>query len=119
MASTSSGNNDASTAAQGVRQGIEDSANDVGAKLKATEERVREQAGEMKDTIASGASDLADTVSGHLRSVGVDTDRMVDAAKDQATELQQLIMDEIQERPLRSLGIAAAIGLFVGFIAAR
>ena len=63
--------------------------------------------------------DLAATVSEKLRAVGVDTDKMVDVAKEQATELQRLIVAEIQERPLRALGVAAAVGLFVGFLSAR
>jgi ElaB/YqjD/DUF883 family membrane-anchored ribosome-binding protein len=44
---------------------------------------------------------------------------MVDVAKEQATDLQRLIEQEIRERPLRALGLAAAVGLFVGFLSAR
>lgn len=119
MASTSSAKQQASSAAKRARDEVADGAEEVGARVKATGRRVKEQAEEIEDTLARGASDIADTVSERLRSVGVDTDRMVDAAKDQATELQQLIMDEVRDRPLRALGIAAAIGLFVGFLSAR
>ena len=66
-----------------------------------------------------GAEDLAATVSEKLRSVGVDTDRMVEIAREQAGDLEELIIREIRERPLRALGLAAAVGLFVGFLSAR
>ncbi len=73
----------------------------------------------VKDEVVSGAEDLVATVGEKLRSVGVDTDRMADVAKEQASELQRLIEDEIRERPIRALGLAAAVGLFVGFLSAR
>uniref|UniRef100_UPI0013D990C3 hypothetical protein n=1 Tax=Stenotrophomonas maltophilia TaxID=40324 RepID=UPI0013D990C3 len=43
---------------------------------------------ELEDKIVRGASDLASSASKTLKTVGVDTDVMVDAAKGQATELQ-------------------------------
>jgi len=77
------------------------------------------QAGLAKDDLVRSAEELVATVGETLKSVGVDTDRMADVAREQATDLQRLIVKEIQERPLRALGIAAAVGLFVGFLSAR
>lgn len=71
------------------------------------------------DALLRGAEELAASVSDKLKSVGVDTDKMADVAREQAGELQRLIEEEIRERPLRALGLAAAVGLFVGFLAAR
>lgn len=77
------------------------------------------QAGIAKDELVRGAEEFVASVGETLKSVGVDTDRMADVAREQATDLQRLIVKEIQERPLRALGIAAAVGLFVGFLSAR
>jgi ElaB/YqjD/DUF883 family membrane-anchored ribosome-binding protein len=66
-----------------------------------------------------GAGELADTVSTKLRTVGVDTDVMATAARDQASELQRMLGDELKAHPMRALGIAAAVGVFVGLMTAR
>ena len=92
---------------------------EIASEARATAGRVKREAGAIEDSLTRGAEDLVATVSERLRSVGVDTDRMVDVAKEQATDLQRLIEEEIRERPLRALGLAAAVGLFVGFLSAR
>ncbi len=76
-------------------------------------------ASELVTTVARGAGEVAETVSAKLKTVGVDTDVMVNAAKDNATELQRLISDELTARPMRALGIAAAVGVLVGMMTAR
>ena len=45
--------------------------------------------------------------------------RLEHAENQRRLDHQQLIEDEIRERPLRALGLAAAVGLFVGFLSAR
>ncbi|HEV7257412.1 MAG TPA: DUF883 C-terminal domain-containing protein [Bosea sp. (in: a-proteobacteria)] len=92
---------------------------EIAAEARKTASRARREVDEIEASLARGADDLVATVSERLRSVGVDTDRMVDVAKEQATDLQRLIEEEIRERPLRALGLAAAVGLFVGFLSAR
>lgn len=77
------------------------------------------EASELATTMARSAGELAETVNTKLKTVGVDTDMMVTAAKDQASELQRLISDEISNRPVRALGIAAAVGLVVGLMTSR
>lgn len=81
--------------------------------------RVKDEADEIEASLTRGAEDLAATVSSKLKAVGVDTDRMVEVAREQAGDLEELIIREIRERPLRALGLAAAVGLFVGFLSAR
>lgn len=88
-------------------------------RAKTGAEDMEHEAMEMADSVKRGASELADTVSTKLKTVGVDTDVMASAAKDQASELQRMLGDELQRHPMRALGIAAAVGVFVGLMTAR
>jgi len=119
MATIESAKHQATAAAKRTKEEIDAGIEDVAAEAKRVGESAKRQASAMEDTIARGAEDIAATVSERLRSVGVDADRMVDVAREQASELQQLIEDEIRDRPLRALGLAAAVGLFVGYLSAR
>jgi ElaB/YqjD/DUF883 family membrane-anchored ribosome-binding protein len=105
--------------AERARADVAAGAADISDRAKTTGRRARDEASEIEDSLARGAEDLAATVSSKLKAVGVDTDKMVDVAREQAGDLQELIIREIQERPLRALGLAAAVGLFVGFLSAR
>ncbi|MDR6831511.1 hypothetical protein J2X48_005192 [Bosea sp. BE271] len=58
-------------------------------------------------------------VSENLKSVGIDTDRMTEAAGERVSELQSLLMAEIRAQPLRALAWAAAAGVIFGFWAAK
>lgn len=60
-----------------------------------------------------------DRVASQLKSYGVDTNQMTEAATERASELQQLIIDEIRARPMRAIGWAAAAGVILGFWAAK
>ncbi len=82
-------------------------------------ETIEQEATEMADSVKRNASELAETVSTKLKTVGVDTDVMATAAKDQASELQRMLAQELQAHPMRALGIAAAVGVFVGLMTAR
>lgn len=119
MATTESAKRELSDAAKSAKANIEAGVDEVKAEARRTGSRAKSQADDLQDTLSRGAEDVVATVSERLRSVGVDADRMVDVAKEQVSDLQQLIEDEIRERPLRALGLAAAVGLFVGFISAR
>lgn len=65
------------------------------------------------------ASDLASDLVRRLKDAGVDTDQLVIQAKDQATELQRAMLQEIRNRPMRALGVAAAAGLLIGLLSMR
>lgn len=82
-------------------------------------ETVEREATELGENISRGAADLADAVSSRLKTVGVDTEVMTKLAKNQVSELQRLIGDELSAKPLRALGIAAALGVIVGLMTAR
>lgn len=119
MATTESAKQQATAAAKSAKDHIESGVEEVKAEAKRAGTQAKGQASALEDTLVRSAEDMVATVSDRLRSVGVDADRMVDVAKEQASELQQMIEDEIRDRPLRVLGLAAAVGLFVGYISAR
>lgn len=120
MATTAaSAKRQASAAVKRARDGAAAAAEDAAEKATAGARKARNEAEALEDSLVRSAEELAATVSDKLRAVGVDTDKMADIAKEQAGELQRLIEQEIRERPLRALGLAAAVGLFVGFLAAR
>jgi ElaB/YqjD/DUF883 family membrane-anchored ribosome-binding protein len=130
MATTTSAKRQATSAVKRAKDELATGAEDIAGEAKAaagaakstartTAKRVRREADAIEASLTRGAEDLAASVGEKLRAAGLDTDRMVDVAKEQATELQRLIEEEIRERPLRALGLAAAVGLFVGFLSAR
>jgi len=119
MATTTSAKSQAASAVKRAKDDVVAGAEGVAQQAKAAGRNVKQDAAELGAGLKRGAEDLTSTVTDTLRAVGVDTDRVMDVAKEQATDLQNLIAQEIQERPLRALGLAAAVGLFVGFIAAR
>lgn len=88
---------------------------EAASKVASGVETVQRDATRLHDAV----TDMAGTVSNKLKTVGVDTDVMVTAAKDQASELQRLIGDELRARPLRALSIAAALGVVVGLLTSR
>jgi ElaB/YqjD/DUF883 family membrane-anchored ribosome-binding protein len=116
---TTSAKRQAASAAKRVKDEVVSGAEEIAGEARETAAKVKREAGAIEESLTRGAEDLVATVGEKLRSVGVDTDRMADVAKEQASELQRLIEDEIRERPLRALGLAAAVGLFVGFLSAR
>lgn len=61
----------------------------------------------------------ASEVSANLKTVGIDTDRMTEAAGERVSELQSLLIDEVRAQPLRALAWAAAAGVVIGFWAAK
>ncbi len=91
---------------------------DAADSLRSSADETRD-AGSAASTMARNASEMADTMSSKLKTVGVDTDVMVNKAKDQASELQRLLGEELRTNPLRALGVAAAVGVFVGLMTAR
>lgn len=93
--------------------------NDVTKRVKDGVETVEREASELGENVSRGAADLADAVTSRLKTVGVDTEVMANMAKGQASELQRMIGDELRARPMRALGIAAAIGVVVGLMTAR
>jgi ElaB/YqjD/DUF883 family membrane-anchored ribosome-binding protein len=59
------------------------------------------------------------TIHSNLKSTGVDTNQMTEAAGERIGELQQLLENEIRARPMRALGWAVVAGVIIGFWAAK
>jgi ElaB/YqjD/DUF883 family membrane-anchored ribosome-binding protein len=81
-------------AVDAAREQVTDSASKIGSVAM-------KEAGKIRSAVADGAADVADSA--------------VAAAKDRASDWQQLLTKEISERPLRTLGVAAAIGFLFGW----
>jgi ElaB/YqjD/DUF883 family membrane-anchored ribosome-binding protein len=103
----------------GMLKPVSDLAENASKRVSDTVDSVRNDASELKHSISRGARDAADSVNDRLKSVGVDTEVMVDAAKGKAGELQDMLAEELRRHPLRSIGIAAAVGVVVGLMSAR
>jgi ElaB/YqjD/DUF883 family membrane-anchored ribosome-binding protein len=116
---TSSAKRQAAASAKRAKDEAVDAGETVAAEARKVRSAAKRDADAIEDSLTRGAEDLVATVGERLRSAGVDTDRMVEVAREQATDLQRLIEEEIRERPMRALGLAAAVGLFVGFLSAR
>ncbi|KRE05014.1 hypothetical protein ASE63_24930 [Bosea sp. Root381] len=69
--------------------------------------------------VGSGGKDNEDRGGSTAKRYDVDTDQFTDAAIEQVSELQQLLLDEIRARPMRALGWAVAAGVVLGFWAAK
>ncbi len=88
-------------------------------RLASAGEKVKDDAQNISRTLSATATELAETASAKLRAVGVDTDQMAGAAREQAGELQRMLESEIRAHPLRALGFAALAGLAFGLLASR
>ncbi|WP_038366123.1 hypothetical protein [Bosea sp. UNC402CLCol] len=82
-------------------------------------ERVTKRAAEMVSEGPDEAREAGPEIVSNLKSVGIDTDRMSEAAGERVSELQRLVIEEVRAQPMRALAWAAAIGLVVGFWAAK
>jgi ElaB/YqjD/DUF883 family membrane-anchored ribosome-binding protein len=98
---------------------VEDTVDAASAKTADMAHSVKEDLDAVGQSISNGAVEAVATVSEKLKAVGVDTDAMTSAAKEHASELQKLIAEELRNRPMRALGVAAAIGVVVGLMTAR
>lgn len=83
------------------------------------DENESDRSGDDQRSQMEKAQAVASEVSADLRSVGVDTDRMTEAAGEGGSELQSLLIDEVRAQPLRALAWAAAAGGVIGFWAAK
>ncbi|WP_069883089.1 hypothetical protein [Bosea sp. BIWAKO-01] len=76
-----------------------------------------ENISEVAQVVGHRVGDMADSLGAAVNRAW--DERMGNVAQEQATDFQQMIIDEVLERPVRALGFAAAIGLIAGFIVAR
>lgn len=87
--------------------------------------RLSEVAGDSLDresvggTIAAGAKDIAGQATQKLKALGIDADGVIEEAEEHVTDLQDILMKELRDRPFRALGWAAAAGFVLGIMSAR
>jgi ElaB/YqjD/DUF883 family membrane-anchored ribosome-binding protein len=74
---------------------------------------------DMGASIAAGAKVMANQASQRLKSAGIDADAAFEMAEERASDLQDMLMEEVRERPLRALGWAVAAGFVLGIMSAR
>jgi ElaB/YqjD/DUF883 family membrane-anchored ribosome-binding protein len=87
--------------------------------VKATANSAEHNAAALQNRVVRDVTDMADTVSGKLKAVAIDTDVMADLAKGEASELQRLVTEQLKNHPARTLGLVAALGVFVGLMTKR
>jgi ElaB/YqjD/DUF883 family membrane-anchored ribosome-binding protein len=66
------------------------------------------------DNATGAVSEAAESMNDRLKTVGVDTTVMAEAAREQAGQLQEMIAAEIKSRPFQALGLAALVGFWFG-----
>jgi len=62
---------------------------------------------------------LTEQASHKLKALGIDAEGVIEDAEERVGDLQDMLMEEIRERPFRALGWAAAAGFILGIISAR
>jgi ElaB/YqjD/DUF883 family membrane-anchored ribosome-binding protein len=87
--------------------------------VKATANSAEHNAAALQNRVVRDVTEMADSVSGKLKAVGIDTDVMADLAKSEASELQRLVTEQLKNHPARTLGLVAAFGVFVGLMTKR
>lgn len=80
---------------------------------------MQKEAGVIGQAVQRSANEIASELTKKLRAAGVDTDQLVIAAKDQYSDLEKRLVDEVRDRPLRALGIAALVGVAFGLLTSR
>lgn len=94
-------------------------AEEAAAKASDMAQSVKDNVSGAMETASQEASQMATAANRKLKSVGIDTDVMINAAAERGSELQTMLQDQLRDRPMRTLGIAAALGVLVGLITAR
>lgn len=81
--------------------------------------RAQAAAAETESVAGPTVDSLVAQVGERLKEAGIDPERVLTAARDQAGEVQDKVVEEVKTHPLRTLGIAAAAGLVVGYLSSR
>jgi ElaB/YqjD/DUF883 family membrane-anchored ribosome-binding protein len=98
---------------------VENAADSAQETIAAVANDMRENLSQVGASVTRSAQDAIGSVSKRMKDAGVDPDVMADAAKQKVSKLQEAIEDELRERPVRTLAIAAAVGLVVGLLTTR
>jgi ElaB/YqjD/DUF883 family membrane-anchored ribosome-binding protein len=102
-------------AAKQIEEHVEDSVAD----MTTVANDMRKDFDAFSATVTQSAQDAIASVSDRMKAAGFDPDVFAKAAQNKAVRIQDAVADELQARPLRTLGIAAAVGLMVGLLSTR
>ncbi|TCR68213.1 hypothetical protein [Bosea sp. BK604] len=99
---------------------IKQSPSNSESEFQAFSRRVDEGAvGRASEKAGAGGDDRNGELTANLKEFGIDTDRMAEAANERVGDFQQMLIDEVRNRPMQALCWAAAAGVVVGLLAAR
>ena len=68
--------------------------------------------------VDAGRDDMPRGASGRSRASGIDTGGAI-MADNRVGELQDMLIEQVRERPFRAVGWAAAAGFVIGILSAR
>lgn len=112
-----------SSKAQSTLRDVKDEAisraSDAADRVSEAVDSLQKEAGDLSKIVKKSAAEIADELTKKLREAGVDTDQLVITAKDQYSDFEKRLIDEVRERPLRALGVAALVGVAVGLLTSR
>lgn len=106
-------------AAESIKDDAVDAANNASERATAAAEAALERILAIEEKLGKRASRAADALSARLKAAGLDADSLGDTAREHAGALQDKLVTELRERPLRTLGLAAAIGVILGMWSSR
>ena len=69
--------------------------------------------------VNAGRGDMTRGASGRSRASGTDAGGAIKMAEDRVGELQDMLIEQVRERPFRAVGWAAAAGFVIGIMSAR
>lgn len=75
--------------------------------------------GPLTEAVSRGARQARRVIDRKVAQVADQTNEMADAARAQATDLQQAVEDYVVDNPLRAVAIAAGVGLLIGAMSRR
>ena len=114
VASTRAGR--AFNSADETLESLETSASKLAGDVKAN---ISHMAASVSRTAHDAIDQASHTAGQCMQDVGNDADMLAETAKHQASKLQQMVEEELRDRPVRTLAIAAAVGLVVGLMTTR
>ncbi len=80
---------------------------------------VRESARSARDAVQNTASNIKDAASEQFENIRSTASDYFEQGRDRAMEFEQTIEEQIQERPITSVMIAAAFGFVLGMLCTR
>lgn len=107
------------TTARQLRSGLQDQMEQAKEQGEGMMNAVDTKARQLTDNAVQELSSLAANLNTRLKEFGIDTDKAVEGAKEGAASIERKLSDELISHPLRSLAIAAGVGLLLGMMSRK